>query len=317
MKLVPSLIVWMAMSVAGVVSALAQLVAEPATIDLGQRAQYQSLETKVTLINTGKEPVRIFDVQADCSCTAGTPEKSELMPGERTELSIKTETRTYQGEVVRRIVLRTSSGELTVPVRMMVMAYENWSLSKTMLSMAPSRRGEEVKAEMTLTFLKNDAVEITGIEVSEPWVTAVVSRREGKEFGVTVTKRTGAPAGNHMVKVSLLTSDAVNPRVSFQAFVAVQSSVRVKPSPLVMPVGRVGEETRVKGELLGWDGGLPPRLEPASGTVTLLGTGQEGLAFELAITPDRGGASTQLLRVYAGEELELEVPVIFRVQAAK
>jgi hypothetical protein len=303
--------------VLGVACARAQLVAEPATIDFGKQGQDQVLVAKVSLINSGKESLQILSVHADCSCTAGTPEKSELAPGERTELAIKTETRSYQGELIRRIVVRTSRGEITVPVKVTVLAYKNWSLSSTMLMLKPSQRREEVKAEMVLTFLDDKPVEITGFDVSEPWVTAEVTRREGKEFGVTVTKKAGAPAGNHQVKMSALTSDAVNPRVEFKAFMPVISAVRVKPSPLVMPVGLVGEETRVKGELLGWDGNLPPRFEATEGVVTLQGTGAEGLLFELAITPKSVGASTQLLRVYAGKELELEVPVIFRVRAGK
>jgi hypothetical protein len=102
--------------------------------------------------------------------------------------------------------------------------------------------------------------------------------------------------------------------VSFNVFMSVTSAVRVKPAPLVMPVGKVGQETRLKAELLGWDGDLPPRLELSKGTATVVGHGAEGLTFEVVITPERAGAMTQLLKIFRGEELELEVAVILRAE---
>lgn len=317
MKLFTLVVSWALVSAVGLINGFAQIVAEPASLDLGRKPQNQELKARVMLVNKGDKPVRIFDVQADCSCTAGTPEKSELAPGERTELLIRLETRTSQGEIVRRIAVQTSSGDVTVPVKVLVTPYERWSLSKTLLTLGPSRQGAEAKTQTTLTYLEAGPVNVTGIEAGVPWVTGTVSEQRGRDFVLTLTKQPSAPAGNHMVTLAALTSDDVNPRVEFSAFVAVSSSVRVKPSPLVMPVGRVGQATRLKGEIIGWDGGLPPRLELARGVATITGTGEEGLVFEVVMTPEQPGASTQLLRVYAGEELQLEVPVIFRVEAAK
>jgi hypothetical protein len=317
MKLFSLVASWVIVSAVGLAQGFAQIVAEPASLDLGRKPQNQELKATVALVNKGDKPVRIFDVQADCSCTAGTPEKSELAPGERTELLIRLETRTSQGEIVRRIGVQTSSGDLTVPVKVLVTPYERWSLSRTLLTLGPSRQGQEARTETMLTYLETAPVDVTGVETSVPWVAADISRRNEKEFAITLIKKIQAPAGNHMVTVSVLTNDPVNPRVEFSAFVAVSSSVQVKPSPLVLPVGRVGQETRLKGEILGWDGDLPPRLELARGTASVTGTGTEGLAFELAMTPEQPGASTQLLRVYAGDELKLEVPVILRVETSK
>jgi hypothetical protein len=292
----------------------AQIVAEPGAIDLGRRSQQQVVESKVVLVNSGKEAVTIFDVQADCSCTVGTPGKQSLAPGERTELAIKTETRTYQGEVTRRVVMRTSAGDVAVPVKVTVTPYERWDVKPPFLTLAPSVRGKEAGGEVTLTHLGAEAVDVTAVEANPAWVKGVVTRREAKEFAVALTKLASAPAGHHMVKMTAVTTDAVNPQVTFNVFMTVTSAVSVKPSPLVLPVGKIGKETRMRAELIGWDGDLPPRLELSKGTATLLGHGAEGLAFEIVVTPERAGAMTQLLKIYAGEQLELEVAVILRVE---
>lgn len=296
------------------VVAQAQIVAEPEAVDLGRRSQNTVAESKVTLVNKGKEPVTIYDVQADCSCTAGTPNKQSLAPGEKAEMAIRSETRSYQGEITRRVVLRTSEGDVVVPVKVTVTPYERWEMKPPFLTLEPSVKGKAVGGEMSVTHLGTEAAEITGIEAAPAWVSGALARSEGKIYVLTLTKKPEAPAGHHMVKMTLTTTDPVNPQVSFNVFMSVTSAVQVKPAPLVMPVAKVGKEVRLKAELLGWGGDQPPRLELSKGTVVVVERGEKGMAFEIAITPEKAGALTQLLRIYRGEELELEVAVILRAE---
>ena len=299
----------------GLAAALrAGITAEPAVVDLGRRAQNTTAEASVTLVNTGADAVTIYDVSADCSCTAGTPEKQTLEPGEKTSLAIRSETRSYQGEITRRVALRTSDGDVVIPVKATISPYERWDVTPPFLTLAPSKRGDEAGGEVVLAHLGTEAVEVTGITAEPPWVAGAVARRGEREFVVALTKKATAPAGHHLVKMTAATTDPVNPSVAFNVFMSVNSPVQVKPAPLVMPVGKVGAETRLKAELLGWDENLPPRLELAHGSATITGTGREGLAFEIAITPRKSGAMTQLLKIYRGDELELEVAVILRTE---
>jgi hypothetical protein len=295
----------------------AQIVAEPGVVDLGRRTQNVVAEAKVVLVNAGKEAVTIYDVQADCSCTAGTPGKQSLEPGEKAEMVIRSETRSYQGEITRRVVLRTSAGDVVVPVKVNVTAYERWEVKPPFITLAPSVRGEDASGSVMLEYLGEGTVTVGKITSDQSWMGGVVAQVDGGkpgQFVVMVRKQPEAPAGHHMVKMTAVTTDAVNPQVSFNVFMSVTSAVQVKPVPLVMPVAKVGKETRLKAELLGWDGDVPPRLELSRGTATVLGAGAEGVAFEVAITPEKAGALTQLLRIYRGEELELEVAVILRAE---
>src|SRR4051812_44975990 len=88
----------------------AQLKAEPASLDLGRQKQEQVARGEVKLVNTGTESVDITEVTADCSCTAGDPDKKTLAPGESTRLAISVETRSYEGELKRRVHVETTKG---------------------------------------------------------------------------------------------------------------------------------------------------------------------------------------------------------------
>ncbi len=301
----------------GGVAAQAQIKAEPGVVDLGRRTQNAVAEAKVVLVNTGKEVVTIYDVQADCSCTAGTLGKQSLGPGEKTEMAIRSETRSYQGEITRRVVLRTSAGDVVVPVKAVIAPYARWDVKPPFITLPASVRGKSVGGSVVLEYLGEGTASVGKITSEPSWVDGVVAFVDGGkpgQFVVMVSKRPEAPAGHHLVKMTAETSDWVNPRVSFNVFMSVESAVQVKPVPLVMPVAKVGKETKLRGEILGWSGEVPPRLELTIGKATVLGAGADGVAFEVAITPEKAGALTQLLRIYRGEELELEVAVILRAE---
>lgn len=302
-------VVWML----GVVTQLvAQIVAEPAEVDLGRRAQNQNAEASVVLVNRGDREVVIEDVLTDCSCTAGTPTKRRLAPGEKTELTVRTETRSYQGEITRRLVLKTSAGEVVVPLKVLVTPYENWAISPPFLTFAKSMRGEEFSGEVRLDYLGEGNADVAKIEAEHAWFAGEVSRREGKSFWLKLTKLTSAPAGHHMVRVTAVTNDATNPRVSFNVFLSVESSLRVSPSPVILPTTKVGKETSTRVTLTGWRSPKEPRFELEPGRATVAAKSAETIEIEVATTPEKPGALTQLLRVYDGEVLELEVPVISR-----
>ena len=299
---------------AGLATVRAELTVQPAAVDLGRRAQQQTVESKVVLVNTGKTLVKILDVAADCTCTAAVPEKKELAPGERTELSIKTETRSYQGEITRRIIVRTEEGEVTVPVRVLVTPYERWSLEPGFLVMPPSGRGQPLSGEVVLTYLGERAAEVTSVSPAFPWLRGEVKPRDGKNFALIFEKTAEAPTGNHMIATKVLTTDDVNPALTLNVFLSVTSPARVEPSPLVMPAGAVGKEVRLKAKLKGWEAGGAPRFELQNGAVNMLSSGGGEVAFELVLKPQEVGTVTQLLLVYAGDALELEVPVILRAE---
>ena len=82
----------------------------------------------------------------------------------------------------------------------------------------------------------------------------------------------------------------------------------------MLPTVKVGQTSMRELVLQGWPGAVAPRLELARGTARLLGHDGDRWHFEVAETAAAPGPSTQLLRVYDGDSLEAELPVILRVE---
>lgn len=56
--------------------------------DFGNIEQGKVVEHKFTVTNIGGDLLKITDVRASCGCTAAKPEKSELKPGESTQILV-------------------------------------------------------------------------------------------------------------------------------------------------------------------------------------------------------------------------------------
>jgi len=94
----------------------------------------------------------------------------------------------------------------------------------------------------------------------------------------------------------------------------VLSGLRVSPAPLIFPLAKVGQAATLRGKLSGWNLPGEPRFELKQGEVKALSPEGEDKAFEITLTPKTAGSFTQLFRVYDGERLELEVPLVLRVE---
>lgn len=292
----------------------AGLSATPGTVDFGKRRQEITVGQKVTLTNAGKETVEITRVAADCSCTAATPAKTTLQPGESTELEVNFETRSYQGEVHRRILVQTTEGDLIIPVQALVSAYDDWVLSAPLAILPPSNRGETTSVTIDLEYTGKGSAEVKDLVPAVPWLSAKVAEHEGNHWKIKIDKAKNAPGGNHQPKIAVRTSDAHEPEVAIGTFASVYSTLDVRPNPLLMPTGKVGEPVMMPFSIAGWEPKEDPRWEIEGGKVTQRDRDGRDVLLSIEVTATRPGTSTRLLRIFAGDDLEAEVPVILRVE---
>lgn len=66
-----------------------KLVLQQTSFDFGDIKQGETVSHIFVLTNSGGDLLKITNVQASCGCTAAVPEKSELAPGESTNLPVK------------------------------------------------------------------------------------------------------------------------------------------------------------------------------------------------------------------------------------
>jgi hypothetical protein len=292
----------------------AQLKTEPESLDLGRQKQDQVARGEVKLVNTGSETVEIMSVTADCSCTAGDPEKKTLAPGESTRLAISVETRSYEGELKRRVHVETSKGAVTIPVKVQVTPYTHWAFSPSPVVMPASLKGREVSSEVTLTYMGEEGVEIRGWKATPPLVKAAVASQNGKVYKVTITKLADALAGNHSFRLEAETTDKVDPVVAVNGFLPVTSTLQVTPNPIILPATKPGKKTVLPVRLKGWEDDISPHLYLQNGEAKVVARDGKECALEIAITPAIPGSFTEMLQIFAGDRLELEVPVLVRAE---
>jgi Protein of unknown function (DUF1573) len=292
----------------------AELKPSPAEVDLGKQRQEQVATAKVTLTNAGTKELEIIHVAADCSCTAATPDKKTLAPGESTALEISFQTRNYSGEIHRRVLIQTSEGDVVVPVKTVVSAYDDWLLGAQIAVFRPSNRGEEDKITFNVSYTGSGDAEITEATTSVPWLKAQVAAKNGKTTEIALTKLANAPAGNHQPVITLTTTDKNEPTVTFKAFAAVYSTLQIRPTPILMPPTPVGQPSVLALELAGWEPKEDPRFEMEEAEGKVAQRDGRDVLTQLTVTPKSAGTTTRMLRIYAGESLEAEVPVIIRAE---
>lgn len=299
---------------AGSASARAGLQADPAAVDLGRRQQEQTVSFEVKLKNDGKAPLEILSVTADCSCTVAAPGKRTLAPGESTPLQVSVETRGYIGRLRRNVLVQASTGELTIPVDLNISLFKNWSLEPSTIIVPPSPKGQVAEVKATLQHFGDGRVELGKITCTPDWLQAVTQSEDGKNFQLKFVKPAGAPAGNYTVKVAVATNDPADPNISFNVFVPITSTLRVTPNPVVFPTVKVGQKTVREITILGWTGGGTPQLVLQLGEARLIDHENGKFRYELTVTPGAPGPFTQLMRVYDGDKLEAELPLIARAE---
>ena len=298
----------------GSVSARAGLQADPATVDLGRRQQEQTISFEVKLTNDGKAPVEILSVTADCSCTVAAPGKRTLASGESTPLQVSVETRGYIGRLRRNVLVQASTGALTIPVDLNISLFKNWSLEPSTIVMPPSPKGQVAEVKATLQHFGDVRVELGKITCTPDWLQAVPQSEDGKKFQLKFVKPADAPAGNYSVKVAIATNDPAEPNISFNVFIPITSTLRVTPNPVVFPTVKVGQKTVREITIVGWTGGGTPQLVLQLGEARLIDHENGKFRYELTVIPVAPGPFTQLMRVYDGDKLEAELPLIARAE---
>ncbi len=292
----------------------AEIKADPAAIDFGRQRQEKTITATVKLTNTGKTPLSIFQVTADCSCTAGTPQQTELAAGQSTTMEVSFQTRTYQGEVNRRVMVDTSAGQIGIPLQAIVSAFEHWSVGAAIAIFPPSNRGAEATTVIALDYTGAGTAEVKSIEPSVPWLKAAVTERDKNAIKITLTKAANAPAGNHQPSIKVRTTDTVEPELNLPVFASIYSNLTVRPTPLLLPEGKVGAPVSMPVSLSGWEAKEDPRFELDQGVAELLQRDQGEIALSVTMTPQAAGTTTQVLKIFAGAELEAEIPVIVRAE---
>lgn len=79
--------------------------------DFGSVDQGTIVKHTFIISNTGGDALKIENVSASCGCTAAKPEKSELAPGESTNINVEFNTKGRSGKQRKSVYLDTNDPE--------------------------------------------------------------------------------------------------------------------------------------------------------------------------------------------------------------
>jgi len=79
--------------------------------DFGTVAQGEKVKYSFVVTNAGYDLLVIENVHASCGCTAALPDKTELAPGESTNIKVEFNTTGRTGKQVKHITVRSNDEE--------------------------------------------------------------------------------------------------------------------------------------------------------------------------------------------------------------
>ncbi len=99
-----------ALFVSATVSVLSQPRAsvEKLNIDLGVTYNGQVRKAGIIVKNTGKDVLKVLDIQTSCGCTAVKHPKNELKPGESDQLEVEFNSTGFRGKVSKTVTIQTN-----------------------------------------------------------------------------------------------------------------------------------------------------------------------------------------------------------------
>lgn len=88
-----------------------KLLVQPMKYDFGTVTQGETVTHSFILTNNGGDLLKIIHVQTSCGCTAATPERNELAPGESTNLEVTFNSTGRYGAQKKNITIKSNDPE--------------------------------------------------------------------------------------------------------------------------------------------------------------------------------------------------------------
>lgn len=196
---------------------LAQTVGPKAVVknsehDFGNINQNDIVKHSFTITNSGDEILKISDVRASCGCTAATPDKNELKPGESTQLLVTFNSKGRKGPQTKTVNLKTNDPKnpsLVLKIKCNIIVKEENKnkagaqifFPETQHDFGKVKEGEVVNYEFTFENKGTQPLEIKNIKTSCGCTAAITSEKDLKP-GQAGTIKVNFDTKNRMGKAS-------------------------------------------------------------------------------------------------------------------
>jgi hypothetical protein len=185
---------------AGFAAGQPRLEIDQATYNFGTVLNGPPVSHVFKLKNAGQARLIIGQVMPSCGCTAAKPTKTELEPGETSEIKVTLATGALNGQSSHTITIATNDPKhQTATLTMVGNVQLQVSASPPDIDFGKVSHGQSATREVTLTALKPDGFEVGKISNSNP--------------NIQVERESNASNGGVRLKISLANTMPVGPFV--------------------------------------------------------------------------------------------------------
>ncbi|HEX9251346.1 MAG TPA: DUF1573 domain-containing protein [Ignavibacteriaceae bacterium] len=226
-----------------VISVFPQLIAPKVGVqqpnyDFGTINQGVVVSHSFVVSNNGGDLLKILDVKAACGCTAAKPEKSELKPGESTNIAVSFNSKGRKGPQTKTVTVTTNDSEkpqVTFTFTCNVVVKEvNESTAGAKIFFPETQHDfgkvpEGKKVEYTFKFENKgtDALVIKDVKTSCGCTAAVVSNstlKPGEVGSIKVDFDTKSRQGRNSKSITVISNDSKEPNKIITIYADVQKN---------------------------------------------------------------------------------------------
>lgn len=206
--------------------------------DWGEVPRGDHVKYDFVVSNVGGDLLKIEDVRASCGCTAAKPGKSDLAPGESTNINVDFNSTGRSGRQTKYITVKTNdpgqpelrfklSGVVVDPGKNTGNLTDSPMMffDQTQHDFGTVQEGDTVKYTFNFTNKGNATLKIRDIKTSCGCTAALVSSEKidpGKEGTLNVSLDTSHRSGKMSRRVTIYSNDPTNPDLVLTIFANVQ-----------------------------------------------------------------------------------------------
>ncbi|MFH5805215.1 DUF1573 domain-containing protein [Alienimonas sp. DA493] len=201
--------------------------------DFGVVARGALTQHPVTITNTTDRTVHISSVGASCTCASGSVDKQTLAPGESATLTLEMNTRQFHGKKDSNVIVNFDApryAEVRIPVSMY--CRKDVVLTPGEVNFGAVEKGAGAERTVQIAYAGYAGWQIRGVEgggkLLESEVKEIGRTASGADYALRVKLSPDAPPGPIRERLTLITSDANNPKVPVLVEGEVEDDITVR-----------------------------------------------------------------------------------------
>lgn len=210
--------------------------------DFGTATEATMVNHTFKLKNIGKGRLVISHVKTSCGCTAATPSKNSLAPGEDTEITVGFDTHFQKGHQIRTITAFTNDPDTPAAVMTMQgIVKQQVSATPADVAFGKVKQGTEVTKEVIVSDLtqRKDPFTVSDVANANPAIKVEKSSRPDGKWLLKITVTKAMPPGTFDDTVKLTTSRIP---VQVDVFGEVTGDLSVAPAQVSFGIVPHGQE---------------------------------------------------------------------------